>query len=220
MTFPNEVQFDQANLIREAQSSVFEEFDTKLTEAGYPEQYYDFDFTVVHPQDHVIARPKPGFNQKVWGYDQLVNEWFEDITVDAQGVMLDSSGQNVQGPAQTPATGTCPSCGAQTALPNGSTAVFCPSCGTRQAAFAVPLVNPHAVVPAVPVPQAAPSYRMTGGNKKPVIIPEGLGKTDGKGIFADFLDKAIESGKEDEVPDLPSDLASQHEHYRLGTPKR
>jgi hypothetical protein len=83
MTFPNEVPFDQTELIREAGAGVFDEFDDALSGAAY---FYDFVFTWIAPQEHIIARPKPGINQKIWGYNQLVNEWFEDIMVDAQGV--------------------------------------------------------------------------------------------------------------------------------------
>jgi hypothetical protein len=37
---------------------------------------------------------------------------------------------------------------------------------------------------------------------------------DGKSLLADFEDLIVD------CPDLPSDLSTQHDHYRLGVPKR
>lgn len=232
--FPREQAIDQHDLIAAAESNLFESFDDELSNAGYGETRRDFDFTEVplpgQPsrggQSHVIARPKAGVQQKVWGYEPRQQNWFEDVTVDSRGDMLDAHGHKVgQHAPQQGAPGHCLSCGCATLLPGGTTAAFCPSCGTPQQPMhqnqvgvqmgggQAPQVVPVQVPPpppqpgvVAPPPPGYSSMRMTGNGKPPPVVPEGLGKVDPKvenDAFAAFLDAAVEAGKEktDEGPD-------------------
>jgi hypothetical protein len=213
MPFPNEQPINQHSLIGHAELGIFEEFDGELGSAGHSETRDDFDFTEVKVgiSSHVVARPKPGVAQKVWVHEDGVI-WHEDASVSATGHVLDSSGQRV-GQVPTPGTaGACTSCGASTLLPNGSTAVFCPSCGDQQPSFSAPLILPHGLIPQVGPTIVSPGLppgstplvdpnRMTGSGKPPVVIPPGLGKTTGEKGFLDFLDEAIETAEVPETTD-------------------
>lgn len=247
MPFQNERPISQHDLIEAAELSMFEEFDHELQDAGHSETRADFSYTEVPVSGgrHLIARPNPGFAQKVWVHADG-DSWYEDASVDASGRILDASGQPV-GQVPAPGTaGTCVSCGASTALPNGTTAVYCPSCGDQQPSFSVPLISPHTlagklaaalgnqcmacgnqsstlnqagVCPSCAVAVAAgtaampplappppPNYnpnRMLGNQKPQPVIPEGLGKSDGKEDFFAFLDEAIEAGKDNAPTETP-----------------
>jgi hypothetical protein len=235
MPFPKEQPIDQHDLISAAENDLFNQFDEELGNSATVSPINqssltrsDFDFTEVplpgQParggQSHVIARPKSG-QGPVWGFEPRQTNWYEDITVDSRGDMLDISGAKVgQAPGPTHVPGTCPSCGAATQLPGGSTAAFCPSCGTPQAAHiqvipagAVPFpgVQQPGMVP-MPPPPGVPNHpppvnngiRMVGNEKPPPVIPPGLGKSDDKGDFDAFLEAAIAAGQEktDEGPSI------------------
>jgi rubrerythrin len=256
MPFPREQPIEQHDLIAAAEGELFQDFDAELDDAGYQETRTDFDFTEVPlpgasfktlplhgGQSHVVARPKPGVGLNVWVRDGRQSTWHESAQVDSRGDVVDQNGAKFSSSQVSPQVGACSGCGTSTLLPNGTTAVFCPSCGQRQPAFTVPVISPHAlagqlaaalgnqcmacgvqsstlnqagICPSCAVAVAAgtaamppltpPNYnpnRMLGNQKPPPVIPEGLGKSDGKEDFFAFLDEAIEAGRDDAPTETP-----------------
>ena len=224
MPFPAEQSIHQIDLISAAQGETFENFSQALDDAGHSETWEDYLYTECplpgQPtrggHSFIIARPLQGAaNQLVWGFDPASDEWYEDVVVN--GAQMLSRGQVIT--IQTPRLiqSACPTCGAALA----AATPFCPQCaaalppglaalppglaGALSGVGRVIGVPPGGTTITVgpgggmsigqPHPQQN-NIRMTGnpGNKPPVVIPPGLGKTVGNDDFAAFLDDAIKEG--------------------------